>query len=68
MDKLTRSHIPRLVFEEMIVHARFRALPEDQQLAAIELIVREYNLFAPAFGNSQSMRGNRLYHSGSHKV
>jgi hypothetical protein len=62
MDKLTLSHVPRLVFENMIVHAGLRALAKDQQLTAILLIVREYKLFTPALGNSQSMRGYGLYH------
>ena len=29
MDKLTRSHVPRLVFEDMIVHAGLCALTKD---------------------------------------
>jgi hypothetical protein len=29
MDKLTLSHVPRLVFENMIVHARLCALTKD---------------------------------------
>ena len=41
MDELALSHVPRLVFEDVIVHAGLRALPKDQQLTAIELIIRE---------------------------
>ena len=29
MDKLARSHVPRLVFEQMIVHARFCTLAKN---------------------------------------
>lgn len=29
MDKLARSHVPRLIFEEMVVHAGFCPLTED---------------------------------------
>jgi hypothetical protein len=68
MDKLALSHVPGFVFQNMIVHAGFSAFAEDQQLTAIQLVVSEYKLFTPAFGNSQSMCGDRLYHSGSHKV
>jgi len=29
MDKIARSHVPRLIFEQVIVHARFCALTKD---------------------------------------
>jgi len=62
MDELTIRHVPCLVFEHMIVHAGFRPFTEDQQFAAIELMVSKYKLFSPALRNSRSMCGYRFYH------
>ena len=64
MDKLALCHVPCLVFEQMIVHAGLCSLTKHQQLAAIKLIVCEYQLFTPALWNFQSMRGYGLYHLG----
>lgn len=49
VNELTVSYVPCLIFKDMIVHAGFGAFTENQQLAAIELIVREYEFFSPTF-------------------